>query len=87
MMMTEKEAAEKWCPDARAIVPNPNTNIATVAFNRIMTVFGGECVVDANPHFCRCIGSACTAWRWGPRCVTDGDEPGRGYCGRAGKPE
>jgi hypothetical protein len=64
--MTEAEATEKWCPFARAGIRYAE----------------GSRDPDGGPRApCRCIASACMAWRW-----RRGDEPDveDGYCGLAG---
>lgn len=83
MLLTEKEAAEKWCPHARvannATAPNRSADQRHVREQAM------------------CIGSRCTQWRW--RMIDDPKRSGpgdrmlrlvptdRGYCGIAGKPD
>lgn len=55
MLMTEKDAAEKWCPAARvfAVKKGPFWD------NR------GE--NEDHPTWTKCLGSGCMAWRWDRR--------------------
>jgi len=98
MLLTEKEAGEKWCPHARC-----NNGLNMPATNR--GHYKGENM------FALCVGSRCTQWRWAETAVEDmtshirpeGDgwenqgsyktlwqrERGpmrRGFCGIAGRP-
>lgn len=57
--MTEEEAKAKWCPHAR--VGSEQSGLGSI--NR--DVRAGETVPQSH-----CIGSACTAWRWG-RATSD----------------
>lgn len=90
--MTEEEAKGKWCPFARS--PD-NDKEGTWAANRrrLGAIDGG----------CKCIASACMAWRWDGRWDEGGtflkrighgsysgkigETQGDGYCGLAGKPQ
>lgn len=66
--MTEDEAKTKWCPFAIA-------SGKRFAINRAPE---GEI-----NNSCKCLGTACMAWRW------DYDEYGdasEGFCGLAGRP-
>jgi hypothetical protein len=81
MMRTEKEARQCWCPFARAAISD-GTFAATA--NRAI-----EKTVEIEG--CRCVASACMAWRW----VDEVDEIHgtvattkriRGFCGLAGRP-
>jgi len=80
--MTEGEAKTKWCPHAL------QSRYGNATYNRANN---GE-----PSEFCKCVGSACMAWRWEktlncahlrtgeigePREVTTE----LGYCGLAGK--
>ena len=66
--MTEDEAKTKWCPFVRyAIV---SKYVVSSGANRL----GDDVGYHENASQCRCIGSACMAWR------------PAGYCGLAGKP-
>lgn len=64
MIVTEKEAATKWCPHARTIGFHPMGTL--VVRNRTTAV--SDPTVDQQtreaPPACRCIGSRCMAWRW-----------------------
>lgn len=53
MLLTEKEAKEKWCPHVR---------IAVLAGHG-----GAACNTHPDPYIdadCRCAGSRCAMWRW-----------------------
>lgn len=90
-MMTEEEAKGKWCPFARyAMREEP-------AANRWKQSEGADEPHALNPVPCRCIGSACMAWRWSAGATFDakrgffvqdlgehGVGHARGYCGLAG---
>jgi len=88
MLVTEKEARTKWCPDARVGLT------AGMAVNRHPD--------DSVNEDCCCAGSACMAWRWWGLFINEADQiptrsyPGEridpssaprrvGYCGRAGQ--
>ena len=60
MIVTEKEAATKWCPLARL------TGSENVAWNRVETSRGEH-------YSTMCIGSQCMAWRWAFEASTQGD--------------
>lgn len=98
MLLTEKEAAEKWCPHARCDADGG----LPAASNR------SDYTTDDGPQFARCFGSRCTQWRWAPMIAPmaprrhplapayEYDVPTSpapapieraGYCGLAGKPE
>lgn len=92
MIVTEKEAAEMWCPAARNYHCSASDKMRgePAGFNRVQ--FGGEMPLSDAPAECRCIGSRCMWWRWKvpPVIVTDGgmlagwkylgDIPGDGGC-------
>ena len=65
MTLTETEAKTKWCPFARR-------DAGGVVVNRNM---GGNAFEG-----CKCIASACMAWR------DDRGVAGKGFCGLAGAP-
>lgn len=74
-LVTEKEAAEKWCPYG-----------AGAKMVGEFSADGHPLTVYIRPETARCIGSKCMAWRWneppGPRAPDDMREPDiRGYCG------
>lgn len=85
--MTEDEAKTKWCPFARTLTvldsgdTLPPANRLSVAETILVT---GD---PLSPEACRCIGSACMAWREktsfrGDTCT----ETVSGFCGLAGAP-
>lgn len=92
MIVTEKQAAEKWCPHVRHL------ELSEDADGRVVS----SAAVNAPDEHgeSRCIGSGCMSWRDGWRS-TKGDvgavmfgvthPPSSdwervGYCGLAGKP-
>lgn len=82
MIVTEKEAAEKWCPHARVVLAYVKSNEASAGHNRIYCDDRGNVAAALTPNSF-CIGSRCMAWRWSNDEPIDDD---RGYCGLAGKP-
>lgn len=72
---TEKEAAEKWCPQG-----------AGVATRVMIDESGRQWSVPGDYREARCIGSRCMAWRWAKDDETP-DGNARGYCGAFGKVE
>lgn len=88
--MTEDEAREKWCPDARYAGQDDDGGA-----NRWKQNLTADEPHALNPIPCRCIASQCMAWRWqnltrhypwGSVNVGGSNDPRKGYCGRAGKP-
>lgn len=77
MLLTEKDAAKKWCPHARF------SGAEEPAANRWIK----EDAPNTNPPPCRCIASACMQWRWAPHPDGRGAWPPVGYCGLAGRPD
>ena len=73
MLVTEKEAKEKWCPHVRFTV-----GIDHSPSNRWRQLDKKD---NLNPETCRCIGSECMAWSW------NAPQYGKkvGYCGLAGE--
>ncbi len=63
MLLTETEARDRWCPHARVIYGGPT-------FNRLGELSTAN-PTELNPEICRCIASACMAWRWGEWALTD----------------
>lgn len=59
MIVTEKEAAEKWCPHSRYEVGS------WAGINRWKQDAPPEEPHALNPVPCRCIGASCMAWRLG----------------------
>ncbi len=89
MILTEKEAKTKWCPEVRMIdereeFKNQNSS------NRTFSVLEE---LDPNPSFSCCIASDCMMWRYKEyeyvkvENVAPSDKKTlEGYCGLAGKP-
>lgn len=85
MIVTEKEAAEKWCPHARVTEAGSGDGSS---WNRL----NSEPALDI--HGTRCIGSACMSWRWIRTLVNDpAGGPNKiestktyGMCGLSGPP-
>lgn len=81
MIVTEAEAAEKWCRHVRHGFVTPS--LAEVMQGWVCAIVGinrstkGD--IPAN-----CIGSRCMAWRWSDAEKEAGNR--RGYCGDAGEP-
>jgi hypothetical protein len=91
MLLTEKEARERWCPLVRdrSTVHNEDGGLAAAAVNT-----GRDLIHERDDH-APCIGSVCMMWRWacneeGQRLKSgrlgDADRQPLGYCGLAGKP-
>lgn len=57
-MLTEEEAKTKWCPEVRTI------GVELFGHERVMAAVN-RAEDYQNRHDCRCIASACMAWRWG----------------------
>lgn len=86
---TEDEAKTKWCPMVRITPGNEHWHRLT---NREAPLIGPD--IDGHLIACRCIASACMAWRWAteytagpPRYEPEAKPVTRGYCGLAGRPE
>ncbi len=85
--MTEDEAESKWCPFSRF-----QSRLDEGGANRWKQDAPPDEPYALNPVPCRCIGSACMAWRWereqinecSPRMTRRSETDG--YCGLAGKP-
>jgi hypothetical protein len=83
-MMTEAEAKTKWCPESRY-------ELGDVSVNRWKQPLPEYEPNALNPVPCRCIASACMAWRWSE--WEQNDNPSiherskgiKGYCGLSGK--
>ena len=87
-MKTEAEAKKCWCPFARVVFAHSEIGVVGIAAgNRGWSIPKSELSLGGSAT--RCIASECMAWRTverrGPPPLT-GAEPGRGYCGLAGKP-
>jgi hypothetical protein len=59
--MPEDEARTKWCPMARTIAVRDDN--ADGNFRRVLG-WNDDGGATAGPFPCRCIASACMAWRW-----------------------
>lgn len=75
-VMTEAEAAEKWCPHAVRPMPEEPHYEQPLVANRGGTGMGA----------CSCLGSRCMFWQWHDRGSRyDGlkgvEHAPRGYCG------
>lgn len=82
-MITEKDAKELWCPFARA--ENIQKEWDEAGTLRAIAFDGS----NREDKKCRCIGSACMAWRWdGPKHDSQGIAYTKrhGRCGLAGDP-
>lgn len=77
--ITEKEAAQKWCPKVQVIVMHQFGEHA------LLTNRGERRDGSINMN---CIGTACMWWRRGEDKLPqdDGTLAETGYCGEAGKP-
>jgi hypothetical protein len=81
-MMTEREAEQKWCPQAR--VSGCMDEIVIPAANRLMLLDDkGNGPKFPVPEMSCCIASRCMAWRWDYDQYGDATE---GFCGLAGRP-
>lgn len=76
MWVTEKEAAEMWCPFVRH---SSDTTPAAPSNNR----FGRDDGVSSNA-WNKCVGTKCMAWRRG---LLTADKGPKGYCGLMSMPE
>lgn len=80
----EEQARKKWCPFARTVAFESQTDVSESAgtFNRPWEVEEGGAKTD-----CLCIASDCMAWRWAMTNINDGEgglTPSgdtHGYCG------
>lgn len=87
-LLTEEEAAEKWCPMGRSIsgemVGSQLAMPKGAVPANVMFVQSRSGEIERH-NLADCIGSKCMAWRWkeppGPRAPDDL----RGYCGAFGK--
>lgn len=90
MILTEEEAKQRWCPQARSVgsvLDAGNTNRIHAGYNRD----------HPSGNMPACIASSCLFWRWAEeKKIRDIDlvtsdvvdlPPRRGFCGIAGKPE
>lgn len=55
MILTQEEARQKWCPQARVVHENGDGTLFTAGNS-----FGDGCRSVAT----RCIASECMAWKW-----------------------
>ena len=75
MLLTEEQAREKWCPEARVALRHHEPNSSQ---------FWGTANYDEDEgRISFCIASDCMMWRWGEQ-VADGKDARHGYCGLAG---
>jgi hypothetical protein len=83
MILSEKEARERWCPFAR-VSGDDGKGSLTPGCNRIYSRDADSRRAIGDGQQNKCVGSACMAWRWLPD--PNGIKPncGRGYCGLAG---
>jgi hypothetical protein len=83
MIVTEKEAKTKRCPESYGPPLSDHGMITAQPANQSIG-YGYSMSVAVQTSPTHCIGSACMAWR------TTGDEGDDGtplgYCGKAGKP-
>lgn len=94
-MMSEAEAKEKWCPQARAILAGRKEDKGPLQVSDQKTSY--NMVLDqtkkgAKDFYVKCIGAGCMAWRWAEKSALEvpmtGDVMARkGYCGAYGKPD
>ena len=77
-LVTEKEAAEKWCPLTRAV--SGKTADAMFQGSPPANMLNAP---DGQHQIGLCIGSRCMAWRKAGYAIPDG----YGYCGAFGKVE
>lgn len=97
--MTEEDAKKKWCPFVSAAVAEASgDDAALVSFNRIALRNSRNVQI---PAACKCLGSACMAWRstnprvidvtgWSQDEIDNLQTAGlvaRGFCGLAGVPQ
>lgn len=79
MLVSEKQAKEKWCPFVRYSLTVDGVPVPA-AFNRagVLSTGAEDSGGSLNPPDCHCIASECMMWRW---------ESGQmlGYCGLSGK--
>lgn len=58
MIVSEKDAKTKWCPQARVASPWNRD----VPINRVAAIYNNE--QDHPPGGTKCLGSGCMLWRW-----------------------
>ena len=94
-MISEREAKEKWCPQARFAIGNRKDNRKE---NTLTVADHGpswNMVYDTtrnSDYVAKCMGSECMAWRWAEKSAVEvpmiGDiKERKGYCGAYGKPD
>lgn len=84
MFLTEEQAREKWCPQARtARVLAEKGDVPTVAVSANRSTNGTATELSV------CLASRCMAWREAglQHDPTKGENVITGYCGLAGRPE
>lgn len=80
--MTEDEAKTKWCPFVRY---NYTLHSSNASANRWKQSEPRDEPHALNPVPCRCIGSACMAWRTSSFGETKQNRTTIGFCGLAGE--
>lgn len=98
-LLTEQEAKQKWCPQAR-VVPaimrdgHMVRSADVPAHNRVQEQGIPDDEQPTTHAAMNCMGPACMAWRWETRVtpvqhleIDPVEKTGRGWCGIAGKPE
>lgn len=97
-MITEREAKEKWCPQAR-VAYGKHMNDGRwhlyshqPACNAVFRNRSDDGSVKDDYHRLKCIGSECMAWRWSEKNAVEVPMTGdigdrKGYCGAYGKPD
>jgi hypothetical protein len=75
MLLSEDEAKERWCPEARVsyLHETAENGVTASTYNR---TWNGYELREA-----RCLGSKCMAWRWINPAI---GRQTHGYCGKAG---
>jgi hypothetical protein len=72
-LVTEAEAAQRWCPLVREVTPVGKGGKRDIALGNRYTTDKDD---FTNPAGARCVGSVCMSWRW--------LSESRGHCGLAG---
>jgi hypothetical protein len=65
VILTEAEAATRWCPFARVSLPANSAGNRISSFHKSIASTAGDRDHYAQQEAdCCCIGSRCAAWRW-----------------------